>query len=39
MPVDSPNARLTDTALSDEEIVKVYGMRWDIETFFKCSKS
>ncbi|MFZ0444868.1 MAG: transposase [Bacillus sp. (in: firmicutes)] len=29
----------TDTALSDEEIVRVYGMRWDIETFFKCTKS
>jgi hypothetical protein len=29
----------TDTALSDEEIVRIYGIRWDIETFFKCSKS
>lgn len=29
----------TDTALSDEEIVRIYGMRWDIETFFKCTKS
>jgi hypothetical protein len=29
----------TDTTLSDEEIVRIYGMRWDIETFFKCSKS
>lgn len=29
----------TDTALSEEEIVRIYGMRWDIETFFKCTKS
>ena len=29
----------TDTTLSDEEVVRVYGMRWDIETFFKCTKS
>ena len=29
----------TDTVLSDEEIVRIYGMRWDIETFFKCTKS
>src|SRR5690606_19671990 len=29
----------TDTTLSDEEIVRIYGMRWDIETFFKCTKS
>jgi len=29
----------TDTALSDEEIVRIYGMRWEIETFFKCTKS
>lgn len=29
----------TDTALSDEEIVRIYGMRWDIETFFSCTKS
>lgn len=29
----------TDTTLSDEEIVRIYGMRWEIETFFKCSKS
>jgi IS4 transposase len=28
----------TDTSLSDEEIVRIYGMRWDIETFFKCTK-
>lgn len=29
----------TDTTLTDEEIVRIYGMRWDIETFFKCTKS
>jgi hypothetical protein len=29
----------TDTVLCDEEIVRIYGMRWDIETFFKCTKS
>lgn len=29
----------TDTTLSDEEIVRIYGMRWEIEKFFKCSKS
>lgn len=29
----------TDTALSDEEIIRIYGMRWNIETFFKCTKS
>lgn len=29
----------TDTVLSDEEIIRIYGMRWDIETFFKCTKS
>ncbi|MDF9410097.1 transposase [Pelotomaculum isophthalicicum JI] len=29
----------TDTALSDEEIIRIYGKRWDIEVFFKMSKS
>lgn len=29
----------TDTTLSDREIIKIYGMRWDIEVFFKTSKS
>mgnify|MGYP001768650979 FL=1 len=29
----------TDTTLSNEEIVRIYGMRWDIEIFFKFSKS
>jgi len=29
----------TDTTLADEEIVKLYGRRWDIEVFFKMTKS
>jgi IS4 transposase len=29
----------TDTTLTAEEIVKLYGRRWDIETFFKMAKS
>lgn len=29
----------TDTTLDNEEIVRVYSMRWDIEVFFKCNKS
>ena len=29
----------TDTELSDEEIVRIYGKRWDIEVFFKATKS
>ncbi|MBX5437600.1 MAG: transposase [Alicyclobacillaceae bacterium] len=29
----------TNTNLSDEEIIRIYGKRWDIETFFKVSKS
>jgi DDE superfamily endonuclease len=29
----------TDTSLSDEEVVRIYGKRWDIETFFKTTKS
>ena len=29
----------TDVTLSEEEIVRIYGMRWDIETFFKACKS
>lgn len=29
----------TDTALSDEQIIKIYGKRWDIEVFFKMTKS
>ena len=29
----------TDISLPDEEIVRLYGKRWDIETFFKVCKS
>jgi len=29
----------TDTELTAEEIVKLYGRRWDIEVFFKMAKS
>ncbi|WP_062310644.1 IS4 family transposase [Alicyclobacillus sendaiensis] len=29
----------TNTNLSDEEIIRIYGKRWGIETFFKVSKS
>jgi hypothetical protein len=29
----------TDLSLSEEEIIRIYGMRWDIEIFFKCAKS
>lgn len=29
----------TDCTLSEEEIIRTYGIRWDIETFFKCTKS
>lgn len=29
----------TDLTLSDEEIVRIYGKRWDIEVFFKMNKS
>jgi len=29
----------TDTNLTDEEIVRIYGKRWDIEVFFKMCKS
>ena len=29
----------TDTTLTAEEIIKLYGMRWDIEVFFKMTKS
>ena len=28
----------TDTKLADEEIVRIYGKRWDIEVFFKMAK-
>lgn len=29
----------TDTSLSEEEIIQLYGRRWEIETFFKTCKS
>ena len=29
----------TDISLADDEVVRLYGKRWDIETFFKVSKS
>jgi len=29
----------TDTSLTTEEIIRIYGIRWDIEVFFKCTKS
>ena len=29
----------TDTELTDEEILRIYGKRWDIEVFFKMCKS
>lgn len=29
----------TDCTLSDHEIIRIYEMRWDIELFFKTTKS
>lgn len=29
----------TDTSISEEEIIRIYGKRWDIEVFFKACKS
>jgi len=29
----------TNTAISDEEVIRIYGKRWDIEVFFKMTKS
>jgi hypothetical protein len=29
----------TDCTLSEEDIIRIYSIRWDIETFFKCTKS
>ena len=29
----------TDVSLSEEEIIRIYGKRWDIEVFFKACKS
>lgn len=29
----------TDCSLTGTEIIRIYGIRWDIEVFFKCTKS
>ncbi|QRF24485.1 hypothetical protein FY534_13255 [Alicyclobacillus sp. TC] len=29
----------TDISLSDDEVIRIYDKRWDIESFFKASKS
>jgi hypothetical protein len=29
----------TDCTISEEEMIRIYGIRWDIEVFFKCAKS
>lgn len=29
----------TDTTISEEEIIRIYGLRWDIEVYFKMCKS
>lgn len=29
----------TDCTINEEEIIRIYGIRWDIEVFFKCAKS
>ncbi len=29
----------TDLSIPVEEIIRIYGIRWDIEVFFKCTKS
>lgn len=29
----------TDISLSEEEIIRIYGKRWDVEVFFKACKS
>ena len=29
----------TDLSLSVEDVIRIYGIRWDIEVFFKCTKS
>lgn len=29
----------TDLALSVEDVIRIYAIRWDIEVFFKCTKS
>lgn len=27
------------STLTEKEVIQIYGIRWDIETFFKCAKS
>ncbi len=27
----------TDTSLTEEEVIRIYGMQWNIEVFFKCT--
>ncbi|AZK45107.1 IS4 family transposase [Paenibacillus lentus] len=29
----------TDLTISEEKMIQIYGIRWDIEVFFKCAKS
>ena len=29
----------TDTTLTEDEVIQLYGKRWDIEVFFKTCKS
>jgi hypothetical protein len=29
----------TDLSIPEEEIIRIYGTRWDIEVFFKCAKT
>lgn len=30
---------LADLSLSVENVIRIYGIRWDIEVFFKCTES
>ena len=36
---DTTSKKSTDVSLSEEEIIRIYGKRWDIEVFFKTCKS
>lgn len=36
---DWPAILSTDQTLTEKEIIQFYGMRWDIEVFFKTNKS
>lgn len=29
----------TDCSLTESDVIRIYGIRWDIEVFFKCTKS